>query len=117
MPKNSLIVLIPSSVVIGDVNYKDIKSTISEKFGAWKKGKSHTDPIPVMTPNVNLTEINFVDLPTATQSSILVTNNVDLKMSDEDYHAALITNNILGGGGGTRNISGKIGRASCRERV
>ncbi len=86
-------------VVIGDVNYKDIKSTISEKFGAWKKGKSHTDPIPVMTPNVNLTEINFVDLPTATQSSILVTNNVDLKMSDEDYHAALITNNILGGGG------------------
>ena len=25
-------------VVIGDVNYKDIKSTISEKFGAWKKG-------------------------------------------------------------------------------
>ena len=86
-------------VVIGDVNYKDIKSTISEKFGAWKKGKSHTDPIPVMTPNVNLTEINFVDLATATQSSILVTNNVDLKMSDEDYHAALITNNILGGGG------------------
>ena len=86
-------------VVIGDVNYKDIKSIISEKFGAWKKGKSHTDPIPVMTSNVNLTEINFIDLPTATQSSILVTNNVDLKMSDEDYHAALITNNILGGGG------------------
>ena len=86
-------------VVIGDVNYKEIKSMISEKFGAWKKGKSHTDPIPLLTPNVNLTEINFIDLPTATQSSISVTNNVDLKMNDEDYHAALITNNILGGGG------------------
>ena len=86
-------------VVIGDVNYKEIKSLISEKFGAWKKGKSHTDPIPLLTPNVNLTEINFIDLPTATQSSISVTNNVDLKMNDEDYHAALITNNILGGGG------------------
>jgi len=86
-------------VVIGDVNYKEIKSMISDKFGAWKKGKSHTDPIPVLTPNVNLTEINFIDLPTATQSSISVTNNVDLKMNDKDYHAALITNNILGGGG------------------
>lgn len=86
-------------VVIGDVDYKEIKSMISDKFGAWKKGKSHTDPIPVLTPNVSLTEINFIDLPTATQSSISVTNNVDLKMGDEDYHAALITNNILGGGG------------------
>ena len=53
----------------------------------------------MLTPNVNLTEINFIDLPTATQSSISVTNNVDLKMNDKDYHAALITNNILGGGG------------------
>ena len=86
-------------VVIGDVNYKEIKSLISEKFGAWKKEKSHTDPIPMLTPNVSLTEIDFIDLPTATQSSISVTNNVDLKMSDEDYHIALITNNILGGGG------------------
>ena len=86
-------------VVIGDVDYKEIKSMISDKFGAWKKGKSHTDPIPTLTPNVSLTEINFIDLPTATQSSISVTNNVDLKMGDEDYHAALITNNILGGGG------------------
>jgi len=86
-------------VVIGDVDYKEIKSMISDKFGAWKKGKSHTDPIPTLTPNVSLTEINFIDLPTATQSSISVTNNVDLKMGDEDYHIALITNNILGGGG------------------
>ena len=86
-------------MVIGDVDYKEIKSMISDKFGAWKKGKSHTDPIPTLTPNVSLTEINFIDLPTATQSSISVTNNVDLKMGDEDYHIALITNNILGGGG------------------
>ncbi|HIG89671.1 MAG TPA: insulinase family protein, partial [Flavobacteriaceae bacterium] len=33
-------------VVIGDVDYKEIKSMISDKFGAWKKGKSHADPIP-----------------------------------------------------------------------
>ena len=86
-------------VVIGDVNYKNIKSLISEKFSAWKKGKNIDDPEPVLTENVALTEINFVDLPTATQSAIQVTNNVDLKMTDEDYFAALMANDILGGGG------------------
>ena len=86
-------------VVIGDVNYKNIKSLISEKFGAWKKGKNIDDPEPILTENVALTEINFVDLPTATQSAIQVTNNVDLKMTDEDYFAALMANDILGGGG------------------
>ena len=86
-------------VVIGDVNYKNVKSLISEKFGTWKKGKNIDDPEPVLTENVALTEINFVDLPTATQSAIQVTNNVDLKMTDEDYFAALMANDILGGGG------------------
>ena len=86
-------------VVIGDVNYKNVKSLISEKFGTWKKGKNIDDPEPILTENVALTEINFVDLPTATQSAIQVTNNVDLKMTDEDYFAALMANDILGGGG------------------
>ena len=86
-------------VVIGDVNYKNVKSLISEKFGTWKKGKNIDDPEPVLTENVALTEINFVDLSTATQSAIQVTNNVDLKMTDEDYFAALMANDILGGGG------------------
>ena len=86
-------------VVIGDVNYKNVKSLVSEKFGAWNKGKNIDDPEPVLTENVALTEINFVDLPTATQSAIQVTNNVDLKMTDEDYFAALMANDILGGGG------------------
>ena len=86
-------------VVIGDVNYKEVKSLISQKFGDWKKGKTINDPEPILTDNVTLTEINFVDLPTATQSSIQVTNNVNLKMTDEDYFAALMANDILGGGG------------------
>tara|TARA_S200000501_G_scaffold257359_1_gene241130 strand:- start:17093 stop:19168 length:2076 start_codon:yes stop_codon:yes gene_type:complete len=86
-------------VVIGDINYKEVKSLISEKFGIWKKGKTIYDPEPILTENVALTEINFVDLPTATQSAVQVTNNVSLKMNDEDYFAALMANDILGGGG------------------
>lgn len=86
-------------VVIGDVNYKEVKKSISEKFSVWKKAKKTYQNTPALTSNVNLTEVNFIDLPSATQSSIGVTNNVDLKMNNEDYFIALITNNILGGGG------------------
>jgi len=86
-------------VVIGDVNYKEVKKSITEKFSVWKKAKKVENDVPVLTPNVRLTEVNFIDLPSATQSSIGVTNNVELKMNDEDYFTALITNNILGGGG------------------
>ena len=86
-------------VVIGDVNFKEVKKSISEKFGVWKKAKKIENDVPLLTPNVGLTEVNFIDLPTATQSLIGLTNNVDLKMNDEDYFTSLITNNILGGGG------------------
>jgi len=86
-------------VVIGDVNYKEVKKSITEKFSIWKKAKKVESEIPVLTANLETTEINFIDLPSATQSSIAVTNNVELKMNDEDYFTALITNNILGGGG------------------
>ena len=31
-----------------------------------------------------LTEINFIDVPSATQSTVIFTNNTQLKQSDED---------------------------------
>ena len=86
-------------VIIGDINYKEIKSSINSKFSQWTKGKNIETSKPLLTENVSLTEVNFIDLPTATQSSISITNNVDLMMTDEDYFSALMTNDILGGGG------------------
>ena len=86
-------------VVIGDVDFSTIKKQIKKHFGDWDKSVEVTTTVPEVNPNAQYTQINFVDLPTASQSSISVTNNVNLKMNDEDYHAALITNDILGGGG------------------
>lgn len=86
-------------VIIGDINYKEIKSSINNRFSKWTKGKNIETSKPLLTENVSLTEVNFIDLPTATQSSISITNNVDLMMTDEDYFSALMTNDILGGGG------------------
>ena len=38
----------------------------------------------------------------AVQSEIAVVNNIDLNLGDKDYYAALLANNILGGGGTAR---------------
>jgi len=86
-------------VVIGDVDYKEVKNQIKKHFGEWKKSVGVDYSVPEPNPNAQYTQINFVNVPDATQSNLSITNNVDLKMGDEDYHAALITNNILGGGG------------------
>ncbi len=83
-------------VVIGDVKFKDVKETITKYFSTWRKGLAPAITIP--TPqNVQYTQVAFVDMPNAVQSEISVINTVDFKMSDEDYHAALIANKILGG--------------------
>ncbi|WP_299098393.1 pitrilysin family protein [uncultured Winogradskyella sp.] len=86
-------------VVIGDVEYKDVKKQVKKYFKDWTKSVDVNSVVPNPSPNVQYTQINFVDVPDATQSNLSITNNVKLKMSDDDYHAALITNNILGGGG------------------
>ncbi len=86
-------------VVVGDINTKTAKKQLKKYFGKWDKVDLTELPTPELTENVNSTEINFVDLPNATQSYITVTNNVDLKQSDPDYFSALMANNILGGGG------------------
>lgn len=91
-PKNGYL------VVIGDVNAKKIKSTIKKHFGAWKNSAGAQPEMPKPNANLQKTTINFVDMPNAVQSNIILTNNVELKMGDEDYHAALIANYIIGGG-------------------
>ncbi|EPR72509.1 Insulinase-like protein [Winogradskyella psychrotolerans RS-3] len=85
--------------MIGDVKYKDVKKQIQKYFKNWSQSVAVNSIVPKPSANVQYTQINFVDVPDATQSNLSITNNVNLKMNDEDYHIALITNNILGGGG------------------
>ena len=86
-------------VIIGDVDAQAIKGKVMETFGLWVKGTSIDLGVPKASPNAQYTQINFVDMPNAVQSNVSVTNNIELKMNDSDYHAALIANYILGGGG------------------
>ncbi|TCP28041.1 putative Zn-dependent peptidase [Tenacibaculum skagerrakense] len=88
-------------VIVGDINPKETKKLVTELFGDWKKGTIPAYTMPKAT-NPETTEINFIDMPNAVQSEIAVVNNIDLTLGDNDYYAALLANNILGGGGTAR---------------
>lgn len=83
-------------VVIGDVKFADIKNKVEKAFQNWTKASapnvSYNDP-----KNVQYTQINFVDMPNAVQSNVSFVNTVSLKMTDKDYFAAILANQIFGG--------------------
>ena len=88
-------------IIEGDINPKEIKKLVKKLFNDWTKGTIPSQDIPKPT-NVSTTEINFVNMPNAVQSEIAIVNNIDLKLGDKDYYAALLANQILGGGGTAR---------------
>jgi len=83
-------------VIIGDVKFKKIKPVVEKLFAKWEKRTAPklTYPDP---KNVEVTQINFVDMPNAVQSEIALVNTVNLKMSDPDYFPAVIATHVLGG--------------------
>lgn len=83
-------------VIVGDVNFKEVKKLITKYFKNWEKGTIAPANLPEVK-NVAKTEINFVDMPNAVQSEVSAINSFQLKMSDPDYHAVLVANQILGG--------------------
>lgn len=85
-------------VVVGDVKFKDVKKQVKKLFKKWKKASAPVSNYPE-AKDVATTQIDFVDMPNAVQSEIALVNTVDLKLTDKDYFAALMANQILGGGG------------------
>ncbi len=83
-------------VIVGDITVKEAKKLTKKHFKKWKKG--NIAPATFGKPtNVETTEINFADMPNAVQSEVAVISNTNLKMSDPDFHAVLLANQILGG--------------------
>ncbi|WP_309642671.1 pitrilysin family protein [Flavobacterium sp.] len=83
-------------VVVGDVDFNDIKVQIETQFETWVKAAA-----PNLTytnaKDVQYTQISFVDMPNAVQSEISVMNLNNLKMTDKDYFAVIVATQILGG--------------------
>lgn len=83
-------------IIMGDIKFDEAKKLVEKNFGVWKKGNSpkieYTDP-----RDVQYTQINFVDMPNAVQSEISLVNMNKLRMTDKDYFAVILANQILGG--------------------
>ncbi|MFN7045789.1 MAG: insulinase family protein [Flavobacterium sp.] len=85
-------------VIVGDVNFKEVKKEVERLFGKWRKATA-----PQLTysnpKDVQYSQINFIDTPNAVQSEIALANLSNLKMTDKEYFSVLLANQILGGGG------------------
>ena len=83
-------------IIVGDVKFKETKKMVEKFFGSWKKAAApsltYSDP-----KDVSSSQINFIDMPNAVQSEVAVVNMSNLKMTDPDYFAVLIANQIIGG--------------------
>ncbi|MBL6678051.1 MAG: insulinase family protein, partial [Flavobacteriaceae bacterium] len=88
-------------VIIGDVNYDEIKSKVTNLFGSWSSKDISASSFPSPT-NPDETEIIFIDMPNGVQSVVSIINTVDFNKNNSDYFAALVANRILGGGGAGR---------------
>src|SRR5690606_6112154 len=73
------------------------KKIATEALGSWK-GKALTFPKIAPVNNVPATEINFVDVPSAVQAQLYVTNLIENPLTNPDYYALALANQILGGG-------------------
>ena len=83
-------------VISGDITGDKAKQLVEKHFTSWTAGKAPSFGL-VEVKDAQYRQINFVDMPNAVQTEMIVMNISNLKMADEDYHAALVTNYILGG--------------------
>lgn len=89
-------------VIVGDINPTETQKLVTKLFSDWKASASIPTTNYPKPQNPAFTEINFIDVPNAVQSEVVVANNIDLTLGDKDYYAALLANSILGGGGTDR---------------
>lgn len=87
-------------VISGDITPRKAKKLIKKHFSLWKAGTAPKFSYPD-AEDVQYRQINFVDVPNAVQTELAVMNMTPLQMNDEDYHAALVANYVLGGAFGS----------------
>jgi zinc protease len=82
---------------VGDITPAVAKALVAKAFGSWTGKKLE---LPAIAPAANPTksEIDFVDVPTAVQGELSISNLVNNPMNGKDYHALILANQILGGG-------------------
>ena len=88
-------------VIGGDIDFESVKTMVKKYFAKWKPSPVASSPIPKVTNPVS-TQIDFVNMPNAVQSEVVVQSTTYLAKKDADYFPVLMANSILGGGGEAR---------------
>ncbi len=88
-------------VIGGDIDFESVKILVKKYFAKWKPSPVASSPIPKVTNPVS-TQIDFVNMPNAVQSEVVVQSTTYLAKKDADYFPVLMANSILGGGGEAR---------------
>lgn len=81
----------------GDITPEEAKKIATENLGSWT-GKSLTLPVMPAVDKLAKTEIDIIDVPSAVQAQLFVTNLIENPMTNPDFFTLLLTNQILGGG-------------------
>lgn len=88
-------------VIVGDIDVETVKPLVKKYFGKWKASPVASSPLPKVV-NPPTTQIDFVNMPNAVQSEVVVQSTTYLTKKDSDYFPVLMANSILGGGGEAR---------------
>lgn len=88
-------------VVVGDIDAASVENLVKKYFKKWKAQPVAASPLPKVT-NPEKTQIDFVNMPNAVQSEVVVQSTTHLTKKDPDYFPVLMANSILGGGGEAR---------------
>tara|TARA_A200000159_G_scaffold164360_1_gene193701 strand:- start:3276 stop:5387 length:2112 start_codon:yes stop_codon:yes gene_type:complete len=88
-------------VILGDIEFEEIKSKVTELFSSWESKEVVANSFPE-PKNPDETEVIFVDMPNGVQSVVTVINTIDFNKKEGDYFPALVATRILGGGGAGR---------------
>ena len=83
-------------VVTGDVDFGEVKDLVEQQFSNWEKDELPKDELSEVV-NADETEIDFVDMPNASQTRIRVLSTTKLLMNDTDFFPVLVANQIFGG--------------------
>ena len=84
-------------VIVGDIDMAEAKPLVEKYFGNWEKG--NVPEFEYETPSKPASrKVAVGDKTAAVQTVLSVTYPIELKLGDDDYIAARVMNQILGGG-------------------
>ncbi len=84
--------------ILGDITKEEAKKLAEKYFGIWKKGTPEKTEVPAVS-QPKTPQVALVHKDGSVQSVISIGYALDFKMTSKDYLAAIILNQILGGGG------------------